>query len=64
MSLSDTDKECKNFALRQISRMPSYYSISVKLICAVFYIFRLSPNSSSLLNRLILSLISIKKYEL
>ena len=62
-TLAHIDNTSKVFIIRQIQRMPDYYRFGVNMICLVFYLFRLSPKTLKLLNKLILSLNLIKKYE-
>ena len=63
ISLSNIDNNYKPFLLRQLQRMPDYYRFGVKLICIIVYILRLKPWHLNLLNKLISSLATIKKYE-
>ena len=62
-SLSSINEDCKTFMIRQIGRMPDYFRLGVKIICLIFYLFRLPPKKLEILNKLFSSLITIKKYE-
>ena len=62
-SISDLDEGLRPFLISQIGRLPDYYLFGVKIICFFLYVFKLSPSSITLFNRLFLSLKFVKKYE-
>ncbi len=61
--LDNVSGECKNFLMRQIERMPDFYRFGVKSIILILFLLKLKPKNLKLLNKLFMSLITVKKYE-
>ena len=62
-SLDFLNLDRKLFIIRQIDRMPDFYKFGVIILCSVFYILRLKPNSLTLFEKLISSLDQVRLNE-
>ena len=54
--IKNFDEKSKIFIIRQIERMPDFYRFGVRLVCLLFYFFKIPPNKFKLLNKLFSSL--------
>ena len=61
--IENINEESKSFILRQVKRMPSHYFIGLVIMVTFFYIFRLQPYKSSLMEKFFSSLHTIKSFE-
>ena len=62
-SLNYLTPDSKSFIIRQINRMPDFYKFGVTILCSVFYILRLKPDSLTLFEKLISSLDKVRVNE-
>ena len=62
-ALTKIDNENKNFIIRQYRRMPDYYCLGVDLVSLLCNLFNIPIGRVSLLNKLVSSLMIVKKYE-
>jgi len=62
-SLDFLNLDRKSFIIRQIDRMPDFYKFGVIILCSVFYILRLKPDSLTLFEKLISSLDKVRVNE-
>ena len=62
-SLNYLTPDSKSFIIRQVNRMPDFYKFGVIILCSVFYILRLKPDSLTLFEKLISSLDKVRVNE-
>jgi hypothetical protein len=62
-SQKNVNSDCKPFIIRQIGRMPDHFQLGVKIICFIFYVFNIPSSKMGMLDKLLSSLNTIKKYE-